>query len=136
MRPARLGAEAVVVRPVVVRPVVVRPVVARCRVRCGRVRVGEDVARRRGPESMAADRPGAAALGGQHPLGDGDLLFAGRLVRGTGELAVVNQVDPKLSYPYAFSVLTLPGRSWFKICRIAIKWRSRSGHAQRCQCGS
>jgi hypothetical protein len=36
---------------------------------------------------MAADRPGAAALGGQHPLGDGDLLFAGRLVRGTGELA-------------------------------------------------
>jgi hypothetical protein len=36
---------------------------------------------------MAADRPGAAALGGQHPLSDGDLLFAGRLVRGTGELA-------------------------------------------------
>src|ERR1700739_444700 len=36
---------------------------------------------------MAADRPGAAALGGQHPLGYRDLLFAGRLVRGTGELA-------------------------------------------------
>jgi hypothetical protein len=36
---------------------------------------------------MAADRPGAAALGGQHPLGDRDLLCAGRLVRGTGELA-------------------------------------------------
>jgi hypothetical protein len=36
---------------------------------------------------MTAHRPGAAALGGQHPLGDGDLLLAGCLVRGTGELA-------------------------------------------------
>ncbi len=58
----------------------------RCfRCRCGRV--GDDIARRRGPESVAAHRPGAAALGGQHSLGDGDLLFAGGLVRRTGELA-------------------------------------------------
>ncbi len=61
----------------------------RCRrrwcVRCGRV--GDDIARRRGPESVAAHRPGAAALGGKHPLGDGDLLIATGLVRRRGELA-------------------------------------------------
>ena len=40
--------------------------------------------RRTGP---AADRPGALALGGQHALGDGDLLVLGGQVRGGGVLA-------------------------------------------------
>jgi hypothetical protein len=36
---------------------------------------------------VAAHRPGAAALGGQNPLGDRYLLAASGLVRGRGELA-------------------------------------------------
>ena len=53
----------------------------------GRGRVGDDVARRRAREAAAADRPGAAALGGEHALGDGDLLFLGGQVRGGRVLA-------------------------------------------------
>ena len=53
----------------------------------GRWRVGDDVARGRAREPVAAHRPGAAALGGQDPLRDGDLLVAGGLVGRCGVLA-------------------------------------------------
>jgi hypothetical protein len=52
-----------------------------------RRRVDDDVARCRGAKSASAHRPGATALGGQHPLGNGDLLGATGLVCGGGEVA-------------------------------------------------
>ena len=57
--------------------------------RCGfrRGRVSNDVARGGSRQAPSANRPGAAALGGQHPLGDGDLLVAGGLVGRRGVLA-------------------------------------------------
>ena len=49
--------------------------------------VGDDIARGGAGQPSTADRPSAAALAGQHPFGNGDLLIAGGLVRRCGVLA-------------------------------------------------
>ena len=53
----------------------------------GNRRRAHDGARSRAGQAAATDRPGAFALIGQHPFGDGDLLLAGGQICRRGEFA-------------------------------------------------